>query len=318
MTAVLDILFSTLLAKFLMYFLAFASIFLLVYLLFPNEEQIAAQKVLGMEGEQNKPTKTGLLRMFYPVYSMIHSIFLRHYAPKFLQNWIQKTGPQYSHRLLIANLRDEISAEEFIAFKFCMTIVIPVLFFYILGAMGYAFQPPMIPIMMVLGFLAPDFWLREITSKRRKEILKALPYTLDLLTLSVEAGMDFVAAIQRLTQRTKQNAMVDEFEQMLKEIRLGTSRSDALRNMSLRLEIEEVSSFTTLLIQADQLGSSIGDVLRAQSDQLRSKRFQNAEAAGARASQLILFPLIFCIFPAVFIVVLGPTILNMLSQGIFQ
>jgi len=112
--------------------------------------------------------------------------------------------------------------------------------------------------------------------------------------------------------------MADEFGHMLKEIRLGTSRSDALRNLNHRLEIEEISSFTTLLIQADQLGASIGNVLRAQSDQLRTKRFQNAESAGARASQLILFPLIFCIFPAVFIVILGPTILNMLSQGIFR
>ena len=152
---------------------------------------------------------------------------------------------------------------------------------------------------------------------RRKAIVRALPYTLDLLTLSVEAGLDFIAAIQRLIQRARPNALLTEFNHMLREIRLGTSRSDALRSLADRLQIEEISSFTTLLIQADQLGASIGNVLRAQADQMRTRRFQAAETAGARASQFILFPLVIFIFPAIFIIILGPVVLSFLKTGFF-
>lgn len=317
MTNILQVLFSSLLLKVLLFALVGTAVFMLIYFIFPDEEALAAQKRLGMEEDRVKPKKIAVLRWFYPIYSNINSL-LPQYAPDRFLKWIELKIPHYQKRLIVGNVRDEITPDEFIAFKIWMTFLIPLLFFYVAGALGYSVSPWATPMVMVLGFYTPDLWLSEITSKRKKAIIKALPYTLDLLTLSVEAGMDFIASIQRLTQRTKGNAMVEEFGHMLKEIRLGTARSDALRNLSVRLEIEEVSSFTTLLIQADQLGSSIGVVLRAQSDQIRSKRFQNAEAAGARASQLILFPLIFCIFPAVFIVILGPTILNMLTQGIFR
>lgn len=316
MTALLNILFSAVVLKFLLFALAGVSIFLLIYYLFPDEEALAAQKRLGMEEEKIRPKKEAILRWFYPIYSNI-SPLIPQYAPKRALQWIERKKPYYQKRLIVANLRDEIGPDEFVAFKVCMSIVVPILFFYVAGALGYSISPWSIPMVMILGFLSADLWLKEKAIARRKAILRSLPYTLDLLTLSVEAGMDFIASIQRLTQRTSNNAMAEEFGHMLKEIRLGTSRADALRNLSTRLEIEEVSSFTTLLIQADQLGSSIGVVLRAQSDQLRTKRFQNAEAAGAAASQLILLPLVFCIFPAVFIVILGPTILNMLTQGIF-
>lgn len=319
MTQLLHLLFSPILLKIFIFALVCTSVFLLVYFLFPDEEQLAAQKRLGVEEERIRPTKTTLLRWFYPIYSNIQAIVFRHYMPERGLEWIEEKRPHYHQRLIVANIRDEISPEEFVAFKISMAIVLTILIYYFGGALGYSISIFAFPFFLFLGFMAPDFWLREIANKRKKDILKSLPYTFDLLTLSVEAGMDFIAAIQRLTQRTQKNPMVEEFSQMLKEIRLGTVRSDALRNLSARLEIEEISSFTTLLIQADQLGASIGNVLRAQSDQLRTKRFQNAEAAGARASQLILFPLILCIFPAVFIVLLGPTFLKMLlTRGIFN
>lgn len=318
MNNILQFLFSSLILKTLLFGIVGISVFMLVYFFWPDEEALAAQKRLGMEEERTRPKKIAMLRWFYPIYTFINAVVIPQYFPNRAIRWIEAKIPIYQKRLIVANIRDEITPDDYIAFKVWMTLFIPVLFFYFAGALGYDVSPWSIPMIMVVGFYSPDFWLSEITAARKKAIIKALPYTLDLLTLSVEAGMDFIAAIQRLTQRTKGNPMVEEFGHMLKEIRLGTARSDALRNLNSRLEIEEVSSFTTLLIQADQLGSDIGFVLRAQSDQIRSKRFQNAEAAGARASQLILFPLIFCIFPAVFIVILGPTILNLLSQGLFR
>jgi tight adherence protein C len=103
---------------------------------------------------------------------------------------------------------------------------------------------------------------------------------------------------------------------MLNEISLGTSRAEALRKLAERVRMEEVSSFTTLLIQADQLGASIGPVLRAQADSLRIHRFHRAEMKGARAAQMILFPLVFCIFPAIFIIILGPLLVRALTHGL--
>jgi tight adherence protein C len=317
MTDLLNLLFSQNLLKVFIFLAGPASIFMLVYYLFPDEEYLAAQKRLGVEEEKVKPKKIALLRWSYPLYSLINSL-LPQYAHKRFLAWAETKKPRYQQNLIVANIRDEMTPDDFVGFKILMAVFIPILVFYFAGALGYSISPWSLPMVMILGFYFPDLWLREKMSTRKKAILRALPYTLDLLTLSVEAGMDFIASIQRLTQRTQNNPMVEEFNHMLKEIRLGTSRSDALRSLSNRLEIEEVSSFTTLLIQADQLGASIGDVLRAQSDQLRTKRFQNAEAAGARASQMILFPLIFCIFPAVFIVIMGPTVLNFMSQGILK
>jgi tight adherence protein C len=112
------------------------------------------------------------------------------------------------------------------------------------------------------------------------------------------------------------NPLIEELKIMLNEISLGNSRAEALRNLSERVEMEEISSFTTLLIQADQLGASIGPVLRAQSDSMRSTRFQRAEMKGARAAQMILFPMIFCIFPAIFIIIIGPVLVRLLTQGV--
>ncbi len=131
---------------------------------------------------------------------------------------------------------------------------------------------------------------------------------MDLMTLSVEAGLDFIAAISRVVSFAKPGPLKDEFNQMLKELQIGTIRSDALRNLADRVQISELSSFATILIQADQMGSSIGPVLRAQSDLLRSNRFQKAEREGAKATQKLLIPLVFCILPAVFIVIMGPVI----------
>jgi tight adherence protein C len=219
--------------------------------------------------------------------------------------------------LLSANLRDELTPNEFIAFRYLMAGLLSFIALYLFGSMGDPLPFTLWPLLFVGSYHSANLWLSQRIEIRRKMIVRALPYTMDLLTLSVEAGLDFVASIQRVSQKTESNALMVELNHMLREIRLGTSRSDALRSLSDRLQIEEVSSFTTLLIQADQLGAPIGNVLRAQSDQLRTRRFQAAESAGAKASQLILFPLVLCIFPAIFIVVLGPTLIGFLQKGLF-
>ncbi|HLG18200.1 MAG TPA: type II secretion system F family protein [Bdellovibrionota bacterium] len=310
MTELLNLLFSDAVVKVLLFSASFLAAFILVLSLLPDEGQAKARERLGVTDLQPRPNQVAVLRWFRPFYTML--------VPRIASRNIFDTRRAKLHRdLITANLRDEVTPDEFIGFKFVMAVVIPLLVGYLSGALGRPIPIFLWPAVIVGGFLFPDFWLKERIKIRRRSILRALPYTLDLLTLSVEAGLDFIAAIQRLTQRSKSNALLTEFNHMLKEIRLGTARSDALRSMSDRLQIEEISSFTTLLIQADQLGASIGQVLRAQSDQLRASRFQGAEATGARASQLVLFPLVLCIFPAIFIVVLGPTLIGLLQRGLF-
>ena len=139
---------------------------------------------------------------------------------------------------------------------------------------------------------------------------RALPYVMDLLTLSVEAGLDFVAGLYKVCEKAKKSPLVEELAFFLHEIQIGASRQQALRNLAFRCNMPEISSFSALLIQADILGASVGPVLRAQSDLIRTKRFQEAERKGALASQKLLFPLILCVMPAVFVVIFGPFLLN--------
>jgi tight adherence protein C len=143
----------------------------------------------------------------------------------------------------------------------------------------------------------------------------AMPYVMDRLTLSVEAGLDFVAGIGKVVEKSQPSPLIEEMRSVLQEIQVGNTRQQALRNLSTRVQMQEISSFVSLLVQADELGASIGPVLRSQSDLLRTQRFQRAEKAGAAAAQKILFPLVLCILPAVFIMIFGPIALSFLYGG---
>ena len=163
------------------------------------------------------------------------------------------------------------------------------------------------------GYLFPDLWLRQKVKARQKEIRLALPNALDLLTISVEAGLGFDAALVRVTEKYK-NALAEEFTQVLNEVRLGRPRLEALDDMGRRVGVEELHSFIQALIQSEQLGVGIAKVLRIQSEEMRRKRRQRAEEQAAQASLKMLFPMIGCIFPTIFIVLMGPAVLIVLGN----
>jgi len=165
-----------------------------------------------------------------------------------------------------------------------------------------------VALKLMLGWIGPDIWLRTALKRRHFAIQRALPFVLDLLTLSVEAGMDFISALQRNCKLRKMDALNEELLRMTKEIQVGSSRREALRNMSDRVRQPDLKSVAYALIQADELGVSVGTVLRIQSEQLRSKRFDRAEKLAAEAPVKMLGPLMLCIFPAVFIILLGPVL----------
>jgi tight adherence protein C len=165
----------------------------------------------------------------------------------------------------------------------------------------------------LLGFFAPDIWLSRRIKKRRKLILRAVPDTLDLLTISVKAGLGFDAALGKVVEKTK-GPLADEFHRALAEIRVGKARKDSLRDIITRTNVPALTSFVGAIIQAEQLGVSISKVLQVQSEQLRIERRQRAEEAAAKAPIKMLFPLVGCIFPSMFIVILGPAIILIMAN----
>ena len=143
---------------------------------------------------------------------------------------------------------------------------------------------------------------------------RLMPYTLDLLTLSVEAGLDFTAALARIVPKLEGTALSEEFGELLRAIRLGRARSEALRDMADRVSMAELTSFTSSLVQADELGADLGPVLRVLADQMRNDRSNRAEKKAMEAPVKILFPLIAFIFPTVFIIIFAPIGIEYLSK----
>lgn len=176
-----------------------------------------------------------------------------------------------------------------------------------------AVEPPVLYLAPVgggvLGYLIPSMTIARKIKKRQKEILLALPSALDLLTISVEAGLAFDAALARVTDKYR-NVLASEFTQVLNEVRLGRPRLEALDDMGRRNKVEELNNFLQAIIQSEQLGVGIANVLRIQSEEIRRRRRQRAEEAGQKAPIKMLIPMIGCIFPTLFIVLLGPAVIQ--------
>lgn len=220
-------------------------------------------------------------------------------------------------RMIVSSgLEGLLTGEEFVALKFLIPIVFGFGWTALVALMASlmpdsVFSENMVVLSLfgfLIGYVYPLMWLRGTLKRRHLEIVRALPFVLDLLTLSVEAGMDFMSALQRNCATRKLDALNEELIRMTHEIQVGTPRRTALRNMSDRVGQNDLRSVAHALIQADELGVSIGSILRIQSDQLRSRRFDRAEKLANEAPVKMLGPLLLCIFPAVFLVLLGPII----------
>jgi tight adherence protein C len=277
-------------------------VFNAVKLIFPDQELLAAQQRLGVESA-NRVFRHWSLKFLSPFYSAM--------VPRIQQMKMPMYRQKKRKLFIVAGVSDQFDPDEFVGLKICaagLAVVFATLFALQAGS---SLGLPHALLVALVGLYIPDYIVIETKKRRQKAIIRELPNVMDLLTLSVEAGMDFMAALSRVIQFSKPGPLIDELNTVLKEIQLGTSRADSLRNMADRTELSQISSFVSILIQADEMGASIGGVLRAQSDLLRRDRFAKAEREGAKASQKILLPLVICILPAVFIVILGPVVCDL-------
>jgi tight adherence protein C len=180
-----------------------------------------------------------------------------------------------------------------------------VLFF--ISRLGITFSLLIALVIAVFGFLMPNIWLDRKIKARRKEITKSLPDAIDLLTISVESGLGFDPAMLRVAEKWD-NALTREFARVLSEMRIGKSKRDALREMAIRADEDGLSTFVSSVIQADTLGVPITQVLRIQSEAMRVRRRQRAEELAQKAPLKMLFPMVFLVFPAIYVVILGPAV----------
>lgn len=221
----------------------------------------------------------------------------------------QRNAQKLRHSLTVAGNPHGLTLVDFMGMRLLLALFFALAGLPLLRTAGS--ESGLIPFVGLalgpIGFYLPNVWLRTRISARKTETIKALPDALDMLTVAVDAGLGFDAALLKIGERW-QNALAAEFSRAVAEMRVGATRREALRNMAARLDVPDVSNFVAVLLQADQLGLSIANILHTQSEQLRIRRRQRVEEQARKAPIKMLFPLIFLIFPAMFAVILGPSV----------
>jgi tight adherence protein C len=288
---------------FLIYLLSlammFAAVGVLAFNLVPARARTLAVRGIQLQRADLSRVQSPIFRMLFPLLDPL--------APYLRRLPLQKYRPKAALELQKAGIGEVITVDHLLAMKALSAVVVPFLASRLFEILR---NPALFLLAMVGAWYLPDRLVADQRKSRERQILRALPGAVDVLSLSVEAGLEFLTAIQRLVERGGTSPLRDELATILNDIRLGKSRAEALKSFSQRVEIPEISSFVSVLVQADMLGASIGPVLQQQAERMRVERFQRAEKAGARASQKILFPLVLFIFPAVLIVIIGPVALQ--------
>jgi tight adherence protein C len=215
---------------------------------------------------------------------------------------------QTAKRLALAGNPGNLRTADWLGIKAVGALIGGVILFLAFGLANVGVGILLSLVGLLMGYTIPEFWLGGRIKARQHDIILQIPDALDLLTISVRAGLGFDAALGKVVEKMK-GPLTDEFQRALAEVRVGKARREALRDIIPRTEVAPLSNFIGAIIQAEQLGVSISKVLQVQSEQLRIERRQRAEEMAAKAPIKMLFPLVGCIFPALFIVILGPAII---------
>ncbi len=273
------------------------------------EEYAAREETVSLEEIELSMPVTD--RIFVPFLRGIAN-FVTRFAP-------QSTLDRTAHQLELAGSPRNLSPALFWASRGFLAILLGGMFLLLMVRFGVDPSKRLLysALFFIIGFFLPELWLRSLVSRRQQEIVKKLPDALDLMTICVDAGLTFDGAMAQVDEKWD-DALAQEFGRVIYEMQLGKARRQALRDMVDRMDVPDVTSFVASIIQADQLGVSIGKVLRIQSEQMRIRRRQRAEEKAQQAPIKMLFPLVFLIFPAMFIVLLGPAGFQLLRSGALE
>ena len=243
------------------------------------------------------------------------------FSQRVLIPWLHRLG-RLMERMTPANVQDDVhrklmlasrplglSASDFTAIRWVLTVILGVVCLGIGSLTRNAIVTAAGALLgTVLGLYLPVVWLNGLVRTRRREIQSALPDAMDLLTVTVEAGLSFDAAMARVAEKYE-NPLAAEFARVLQEARLGRPRLESLDDMGRRCGVEDLHNFVQAVIQSEQMGSSISKILHIQSEEIRRKRLQKAQERGAQASLKMLLPMVGCIFPSLWVILLGPAAL---------
>jgi tight adherence protein C len=250
------------------------------------------------------PTK---LKIVWPFIQMIARYFCA-FLPYGLLDAVEQ-------RLVQTGVSYLMTAEQYIALWILSVGSTPVLFYVLTNAMD-AYRPIWLLVGLVMGALLPIMWLNDTRKRRELAVVRALPIYLDFITMCVEAGLNLAGAFGQALEKAPPGPLRNEISTVLRDLRAGLSRAEALRRMSDRLDISEVTGFISAVIQAERMGASLATVLRLQAEQRRDERFQRAEKQAMEAPIKLVGPLVLFIFPVTFIVLAFPIVMKFLSEGV--
>jgi tight adherence protein C len=286
--------------------LAALAVYLFTSAIFTNNTD--ADALAWASGDEPVKSKSGLINFSRP---LVHNFTLQHAGR--IKN--PKYREKVRRKILTAGLSRELNVDEFIGLQILWGLMVPVFLVVLNFGLQLGYPWALCLGMGAFGGYFPHLYCNNEKKRRYISIAADLPFFIDLMALSTEAGLDFIGAIQRIVEKAEQSVLADEFQIVLKDLKLGCSRKQALTSLSDRLDIPELTSFVAVVRDADETGASIAQVLKDQSVQMRLERFVRAEKAGARASQLMLLPMMAFILPAVLLLVFGPVILNFWYSG---
>jgi tight adherence protein C len=275
-----------------------------------NTADMVQERLMAYGGE--KPLTLDQMELQRPFSDRLIKPAIEKLGQRLAKSTPEKARIDLQNRLNLAGVRT-MSPSDFTAIRYvgfvlggAVGLLLGVLLNNSTGNVVFLAGAPL--LLGVIGLYGPVYWLRTKVQQRRTEIQKALPDAMDLLTIAVEAGLGFDAAMARVTDKFK-NALADEFAQVLQETRLGRPRLEALDDMGRRTGVEDLHNFVQAVIQSEQMGVGVAKILRLQSDEMRRKRRQRAQEKAAQASLKMMLPMVGCIFPTIWIVLIGPAIL---------
>jgi tight adherence protein C len=252
------------------------------------------------------PLPSGL-KFIWPIVQIISHFFcsfLPYEMMERIEKRLQRTGVSY---LLIA--------EQFVAIRIISTFMGFLAGLIVVNAVSPD-QPVWVLLTTMIGFFLPDVWLSDNRKRRELAVIRAMPVYLDFITMAVRAGLNLQGALGQAMEKAPASPLRNEFGTVLRDLRAGLTRADALRRMADRLDIKEVTSFVSAMIQAERMGASLATVLSVQAEQRRNERFQRAEKLAMEAPIKLVGPLIIFIFPVTFIVLGFPIVMKFLAEGI--